>query len=266
MAIGRTIGCGRVSQDAKIGRDCAWKAGNGQGKTLVVLGNSKSSSVGLTDLIGVFMEKNYIRFIDSSYNTLFHVPDGGSIKIHSAWDNRDTVLPCKYVDDYHVEISGNCYHICQFAEMMERNGNTYSPVTEIGDLSFYVRKYYDHDNLDQNHKIIPYYNLICQKDYEDPARTETSYAYCLEPREPGKAFCKFVFPTRRPEGLQIQFAATIEAVCDDPKICDRVNHIVAAIQDELQKAIPALDDVIHACGNQVVSDGYKSQPINMERG
>lgn len=197
------------------------------------------------------MDKKYIRFIDSGYKTLFHIPDGGSIKVHSSWDGKDQVFPCRYMDDYHFEISGNCYHICQFAEIMERNGNTYSPVTEIGDLSFYTKKYYDRENLDHDQNIIPYYNLICQKDYADPARTETSYAYCLKPSEADKAFCKFVFPTRRPENLQILFAATIEDVCDDPQICARVNHIVAAIQDELKKVVPALDDVIQSCGDLV---------------
>lgn len=35
---------------------------------------------------------------------------------------------CRYIDDYHVEVGRNLYHICQFAELMERNGNTVIPL------------------------------------------------------------------------------------------------------------------------------------------
>ena len=68
-----------------------------------------------------------IRFINSEYKELFRIPDGGKIKIHLAW-NEDQVRTCRYIDDYHVEIGDNLYHICEFAERMEQNGHTYEPV------------------------------------------------------------------------------------------------------------------------------------------
>ena len=35
---------------------------------------------------------------------------------------------CRYIDDYHLEVGSNLYHICEFAERMEQNGNTVIPL------------------------------------------------------------------------------------------------------------------------------------------
>lgn len=67
-----------------------------------------------------------IRFIDSQYNALFFVPDGGNIVLTYS-DGEKLTRPCKYLDEYHVQIGSNIYHICEFAEKMERNGTTYAP-------------------------------------------------------------------------------------------------------------------------------------------
>ena len=67
-----------------------------------------------------------IRFIDSSYNLLFFVPDGGNVVLTYS-DGEKLIRPCKYLDDYHTQIGSNVYHICEFAEKMERNGTSYAP-------------------------------------------------------------------------------------------------------------------------------------------
>lgn len=67
-----------------------------------------------------------IRSIDSHYNTLFFVPDGGNVVLTYS-DGEKLIRLCEYLDDYHVRIGGNVYHICEFAEKMERNGTTYAP-------------------------------------------------------------------------------------------------------------------------------------------
>lgn len=67
-----------------------------------------------------------IRFIDSSYKELFRIPDGGKIAITSAWKEK-MERTCRYIDEYHTEIGSNLYHICEFAERMERNGAAYEP-------------------------------------------------------------------------------------------------------------------------------------------
>lgn len=71
-------------------------------------------------------DERMIRFIDSEYHTLFTIKDGESIVI-TRFDGEKMVFPCKYIDDCHVCIGNSAYHICEFAEMQERNGNIYVP-------------------------------------------------------------------------------------------------------------------------------------------
>ena len=72
-----------------------------------------------------------IRFIDPHYQELFRIPDGDRIRINKPTGEKvDRVA--RYIDDYHVEIGGsfgsNLYHICEFAEYMERCENEVIPL------------------------------------------------------------------------------------------------------------------------------------------
>ena len=71
-----------------------------------------------------------IRFIDPNYKEQFRIPDGDKIRIlRGDGERRDCV--CRFIDEYHVEVGGgwdNLFHICQFAEIMERNGNKVIPL------------------------------------------------------------------------------------------------------------------------------------------
>ncbi|WMJ22882.1 hypothetical protein RBG61_12940 [Paludicola sp. MB14-C6] len=69
---------------------------------------------------------NQIRFIDSHYKDLFTIPDGGKITITLSNGERMSKI-CRYLDEYHTDIGGRSYHICEFAECMEKNGNDYKP-------------------------------------------------------------------------------------------------------------------------------------------
>ena len=85
--------------------------------------------------------KRRIRFIDAEYNTLFYIPDGASI-VMTRMDGSSVIRPCTYIDDCHTLIGSEVYHICEFAEMQERSGNTYVPRTpkisaEIGTYEIY---------------------------------------------------------------------------------------------------------------------------------
>ena len=71
-------------------------------------------------------EDKKIRFIDSQYQTLFYIPDGANIALTYS-DGETAVRPCKFIDDYHTQIGNSIFHICQFAESMERNGTKYAP-------------------------------------------------------------------------------------------------------------------------------------------
>ena len=70
-----------------------------------------------------------IRFIDSHYKDLFHIPDGSCVQIH--YPDEMVVKPCTFIDEYHTQIGYNVFHICQFAEIMERNGASYMPEPEL---------------------------------------------------------------------------------------------------------------------------------------
>lgn len=68
-----------------------------------------------------------IRFIDSHYNEQFRIPDGDRIRIIYP-DDQFAERTCRYIDDYHLEVDRNLYHICEFAEIMESHGKTVIPL------------------------------------------------------------------------------------------------------------------------------------------
>ena len=70
-----------------------------------------------------------IRFISPDYKEKFRIPDGGKIIITYDWGEK-AEKSCRYIDEYHTEVGSNLYHICEFAERMERNGHTYEPKPE----------------------------------------------------------------------------------------------------------------------------------------
>ena len=68
-----------------------------------------------------------IRFITPNYDEKFHIPDGDQIRITSSWGEKNDYT-CRYIDDYHLEVGRNLYHICELAERMEQNGATITPL------------------------------------------------------------------------------------------------------------------------------------------
>ena len=72
---------------------------------------------------------NGIRFITPTYKEKFRIADGDVIQITTR-DNKQIRMVCSYLDDYHFEgYAGGrreTYHICQFAELSEKNGWTVS--------------------------------------------------------------------------------------------------------------------------------------------
>ncbi len=71
-----------------------------------------------------------IRFITPHYEEKFRIADGDMVRIRCP-DGRELDRVCRYIDEYHVEVGkgwDNLYHICQFAEIMERNGNSVIPL------------------------------------------------------------------------------------------------------------------------------------------
>lgn len=70
--------------------------------------------------------KKGIRFIDPSYKEQFHLQDGDQIQI-TLPDGEKLFKVCRYIDETHLEVGSNLYHICEFAERMEKAGNTVIP-------------------------------------------------------------------------------------------------------------------------------------------
>lgn len=71
-----------------------------------------------------------IRFIDPHYKELFRIPDSDQIRIIRE-DGTHIDKTCRYIDEYHVEIGSgwdSLFHICQFAEQMERCNNKVIPL------------------------------------------------------------------------------------------------------------------------------------------
>ena len=68
-----------------------------------------------------------IRFITPEYKEIFRIPDGDKIRMTiPSGEPLDQV--CRYVDDCHLEIGRNLYHICEFAERMRDNGIAVIPL------------------------------------------------------------------------------------------------------------------------------------------
>lgn len=75
------------------------------------------------------LPKNDIRVIDSSYNEQFRIPDGGYLQV--TYPDHVFSVKCEHIDDYHAYYGGEVYHICQFAEIVERGGGTVQPEPEL---------------------------------------------------------------------------------------------------------------------------------------
>lgn len=68
-----------------------------------------------------------IRFITPDYKEKFRVPDGETVRITTGRGETFDRM-ARYIDDCHVEIGRNLYHICEFAERLEQNGGKVIPL------------------------------------------------------------------------------------------------------------------------------------------
>lgn len=69
-----------------------------------------------------------IRFFDSNYNEKFRIADGEKISITYS-NGKTSEKICRYIDDNHMEVGTNLYHICEFGDFCERNGIIVEPVS-----------------------------------------------------------------------------------------------------------------------------------------
>lgn len=70
-----------------------------------------------------------IRFITPNYKEKFRIADDDSIRMtFPSGETRDRA--CRFVDETHVEVGSNLYHICEFAELAQRNGVRLIPLRQ----------------------------------------------------------------------------------------------------------------------------------------
>lgn len=71
-----------------------------------------------------------IRFVGGDFIERFRIADGDSIRLVQPDGNHRDVL-CRYIDSYNVEMGWRgeeCYHILEFAKLMEQSGNKVIPI------------------------------------------------------------------------------------------------------------------------------------------
>lgn len=79
------------------------------------------------------LPKDEIRVIDPAYNTLFYLPNGGSIQITSASDPMEAPRSarCEFLDAHHTRVGSNVFHIREMAEVFQRSNSVILPEPEI---------------------------------------------------------------------------------------------------------------------------------------
>lgn len=70
-----------------------------------------------------------IRFVNLDYDEIFRIPDGDKIKIVYPRNSIEYKV-CRYIDETHLTVGKNLYHIYEFTEIMNRLNATVEPVKE----------------------------------------------------------------------------------------------------------------------------------------
>ena len=75
-----------------------------------------------------------IRLINSHYDDLYRIPDGGVVQVDYP-DGRSFTARLEHLDDYHFDMGGlgNVFHICQFADIMGMNHADFYPEIQTQD-------------------------------------------------------------------------------------------------------------------------------------
>ena len=148
--------------------------------------------------------KKYIRFIDSSYNTLFHLQDGGRIRITRP-NGEQIERVCRFLDECHTQVGNNVYHICEFAERMEGIGAKYTPLDYIRELEFYRKFYFTKDSTAKG----PPYFIIDEI-------SAHGFAFAPKGAAKGRKYCIFeilqIGPNRRQIGNVILWGSSLRDI------------------------------------------------------
>ena len=121
-----------------------------------------------------------IRFTDSDRHALFDIPDGGNLLI-ARFDGGERTYPCQYIDSHHVLMGTETLHICEFAEIMERNGSVYRPENpQKGDI-LDTYEIFQLDLSDRKASAYSFCSYEMAKGKIKPAHYQRMYAGVLAP-------------------------------------------------------------------------------------
>lgn len=74
-------------------------------------------------------EPKEIRFVYPDYQEKFRISDGDQIIVIYPTGERKAFV-CQYIDDYHLLVGHNAFHICEYAECLQRLGAHIYPFPE----------------------------------------------------------------------------------------------------------------------------------------
>ena len=71
-----------------------------------------------------------ILFLDEpfKYPEAFRIKDGDSVKVTYAYDGEVATQKCRFIDETHLTIGKNTYHISELAGNLKKNGNKIEPI------------------------------------------------------------------------------------------------------------------------------------------
>lgn len=97
--------------------------------------------------------------VDHDYRPMFYLEDGKTLTVRT---NSGSYVsrPCTYIDAHHFYYGNACFHIDEFAELNQRNGNTCLPPDCPTDLFLFTKFYADRSLQTEDGKKVPYYALL----------------------------------------------------------------------------------------------------------
>lgn len=63
-----------------------------------------------------------------TYPEAFRIKDGESVKMTYAYDGEVAVQKCRFIDEVHLTLGNDTYHISELAERLQKSGSTVEPI------------------------------------------------------------------------------------------------------------------------------------------
>lgn len=177
--------------------------------------------------------KRFINIRDAAcnYKTAFYLEDGKDLTLIYPNGEKHTAK-CSYIGAYHFYFGTNCYHIDQFAELVNRNNIRLQPEEYVTDLNLYVKSYMDRELKDSAGKLIPYRSIV---ELENDSREMQLIAVCPHARlDRQVAFLDCVGKTP-PEKTFYSIQEAKAALLPNEKIHDHERRLLMAVFNEVDR-------------------------------